>query len=153
MFTTLLSNDQGEKRQVINYVVGKLEAKFTQPEDLIIDYGSEGDKMYFIAKGQCSVEERIHKTRRFEHIKTLKTNDHFGEISLIYNCRRTMKIISKKYSILAVISGQKFNKELIVEFPQILSAFNEKIFNYADRSKHFLHTMVSNLPYFQGLEQ
>ena len=37
--------------------------------------------MYFIAKGQCSVEERIHKARRFEHIRTLKTNDHFGEIS------------------------------------------------------------------------
>ena len=84
---------------------------------MIIDYGTEGDKMFFIAKGQCSVQERNPKSRKFEQIRTLKSNEHFGEISLIYNCRRTMKIISKKYSILAVISGHKFNKELVVEYP------------------------------------
>ena len=48
--------------------------------------------------------------------KSLLPGDYFGEISLVYQCKRTAQVVSKKYSTLAKLSSNKF-KNLLPEFP------------------------------------
>jgi len=43
--------------------------------------------------------------KKNEHvIKFMRPGDYFGEISLIYGCKRTASVISTKYSTLAMLS-------------------------------------------------
>lgn len=60
--------------------------------------------MYLIARGECIVNIFDEKGSLITDYKSLKIRDYFGEISLIYNCKRTATIISKKYSTLAVLT-------------------------------------------------
>ena len=46
----------------------------------------------------------------------LAEGDHFGEISMIYKCRRSATVMSRNYNTMAVLSEVLF-KELIAEFP------------------------------------
>jgi len=73
--------------------------------------------MYFIAKGSCLVSV---KTRNIfsvnqsgsqnpvKKVRTLRERDHFGEISLIYGCRRTATVTSNNYCTIAQITKQDF---------------------------------------------
>jgi hypothetical protein len=60
--------------------------------------------MYFIAKGEAAVNilndnKKIKNSRRI-----LKVNEYFGEISMVYGCKRTAEVISTKYTTLAKLS-------------------------------------------------
>ena len=48
--------------------------------------------MYFIAKGNCVVKVRDEKRVVHENVMMLKEGDHFGEISMIYKCRRSATV-------------------------------------------------------------
>ena len=65
------------------------------------------DSLYIIAKGECSVEMLDHK-KNLNKLKRLRPGDFFGEISLIYGCKRTADVISQKYSTLAKLLRQDF---------------------------------------------
>lgn len=74
--------------------------------------------MYYIAKGECFVMVRDEK--KFEYqVAFLKEGDHFGEISMIYKCKRTATVISRNYNTLAKLDEESF-KSLISEYPEYL---------------------------------
>ena len=74
--------------------------------------------MYYIAKGDCVVNIRDeHKVELAE--KLLYEGDHFGEISMIYKCRRSATVLSRNYNTMAVLSEELF-KDLVAEFPDYL---------------------------------
>ena len=45
--------------------------------------------------------------------KKLRFGDYFGEISLLYTCKTTAKIIARKYCNLATLNKQKFEEVLL----------------------------------------
>lgn len=59
--------------------------------------------MYFIAKGDCAVTIRDERKIERPSKKVLKEGDHFGEISMIYKCRRSASVISRNYNTMALL--------------------------------------------------
>lgn len=60
--------------------------------------------MYVIAKGACQVSIMDEKKINRKIKKTLRPGDYFGEISLIFGCKRTATVESSKYSTLAKLT-------------------------------------------------
>ena len=52
-------------------------------------------------------------------IRTLRPGDYFGEISLMYGCKRTAEVTSNKYSTLAMLTRANY-RELLFEFPMLV---------------------------------
>jgi CRP-like cAMP-binding protein len=71
--------------------------------------------MYMIVRGEAEVnflnKSQFHLSKRL-----LLPGDYFGEISLIYNCRRTANVISSKYSTLSKLTRSSYNN-ITTEFP------------------------------------
>ena len=59
--------------------------------------------MYFIAKGECSVSVRDSNKVEQKNQKQLKEGSHFGEIAMIYKCRRTATVSSLNYNTMAIL--------------------------------------------------
>jgi CRP-like cAMP-binding protein len=101
--------------------------------------------MYFIAKGDCQVIVRDEK-RNENPIKILKEGDHFGEISMIYKCRRTATVILRNYNTMAKLEEARF-RELVGEFPEYMKHLRMHMQTYKDRMKKFMVQMAMRVPY------
>ncbi|KAG7331766.1 hypothetical protein KOW79_005735 [Hemibagrus wyckioides] len=56
------------------------------PGDDIIKEGTEGDSMYIVAAGELQV------TQAGRNLRTLTSGDVFGELAILYNCKRTASV-------------------------------------------------------------
>lgn len=59
----------------------------------------EDDAMYFIAKGSCKVTVQDKFSDRFETktARIIEQGGHFGEISMVYECKRSATVTSMQY--------------------------------------------------------
>jgi CRP-like cAMP-binding protein len=104
--------------------------------------------MYFIAKGECSVHIIDEKKRAHRDHKILRVGDYFGEISMIYGCKRSATVTSRKYSTLARLEKEQF-KEIATEYPEILEILKKDgIYKYSDRMKKFMLKTIERVDYF-----
>ncbi|XP_040920791.1 cGMP-dependent protein kinase 1 [Toxotes jaculatrix] len=60
-----------------------------KPGDEVIKEGSEGDSMYIVAAGELLV------TQAGQDLRTLTSGDVFGELAILYNCKRTATVKAK----------------------------------------------------------
>ncbi|CAL9692406.1 unnamed protein product [Knipowitschia caucasica] len=60
-----------------------------KPGEEVIKEGSEGDSMYIVAAGELQV------TQAGQDLRTLTTGDVFGELAILYNCKRTATVKAK----------------------------------------------------------
>lgn len=67
----------------------------------------------------------------------LKLGDHFGEIGLIYGCKRTATIQSENYGQLALLTKSNM-LELQKNFEGIQTLFKNDIMTYKDKNRSFL---------------
>jgi len=74
------------EQKIINVIVRKMATQLNQPEDIVIQQFDDTTDMYFIAKGECSVI--LIDEKKKAHEKSLRIGDYFGEISMIYGCKR-----------------------------------------------------------------
>lgn len=72
--------------------------------------------MYMISKGEVEVQILSDKKHGEPEYRSLLPGDYFGEISLVYQCKRTASVTSKKYSTLAKLTFASY-KNLITDFP------------------------------------
>jgi CRP-like cAMP-binding protein len=103
--------------------------------------------MYIIARGECIVNIRDEKNKLIKNFKVLGPSDYFGEISLIYGCKRTATIVSRKYTTLAKLTKDIYT-EINTEFPKIREILKKGIFKYSDRMKRFIKTCLKKVEYF-----
>ena len=73
--------------------------------------------MYFIKKGKFSVHVKTDyikvedmDEKENNPVSILIDNDHFGEIGLLYDCRRTATVKSENYGNLAMLKKSAFNE-------------------------------------------
>jgi len=96
--------------------------------------------MFFIAKGDCVVVVRDERKEEAP-IKILKEGDLFGEISMIYKCRRSATVISRNYNTMAKLTENSF-KSLVSEYPEFLKFLKAHLQTYRDKKKLFLKSTV-----------
>ena len=81
----------------------------------------------------------------------LRPGQHFGEISLVYGCLCTAKVVAKKYCTLAKLTKDKF-KEVTTQIPAMLEAINKGIYEYDDKMLRFIKRSMQSVPYLSSLE-
>ncbi|XP_066532483.1 cGMP-dependent protein kinase 1 [Hoplias malabaricus] len=79
-FLSRLDEDQ------ISMMVELLSVLDRCPGDEIIKEGTEGDSLYIVAAGELRV------TQAGRDLRTLTTGDVFGELAILYNCKRTASV-------------------------------------------------------------
>ena len=106
------------KKKLVNTVVVKLIPQLYRPEDTVIQNFDETRDLYLISKGECRVIILDEQNNIDSNEKVLHSGAYFGEISLIYGCRRTCTVISRKYSTLAKLTRADY-MEIITEMPEL----------------------------------
>ncbi|XP_054036137.1 cGMP-dependent protein kinase 1-like [Dryobates pubescens] len=72
------------------------------PGDTVLAEGTEGTSMYIVAEGQLSVSQRGRQLR------TLGPGDVFGELAILYNCKRTATVQALSPVRLWAIDRQRY---------------------------------------------
>ena len=75
------------------------------PEMVICEQGAEVSKnpeqdgMYFIAKGTCKVvvQDKFNHRQESHQVRIIDEGCHFGEISMVFRCRRSATVTSIEY--------------------------------------------------------
>ena len=74
--------------------------------------------------------------------------DHFGEVSLIYKCKRSASVISRNYNTLAKMTGSRY-RELVAEYPEYEIALKKHVREtYDDPKIRFVIAMLERVDYF-----
>ena len=108
--------------------------------------------MYFIRTGEfeVTIKSTFNEKESKEFKKQLYDGDHFGEIGLIYNSKRTATVKSLNYGSLARMTESGF-KTLSGQFPGMVTAFKNYIFKYKDDLRTFLEMECDKIEYFRDL--
>ena len=120
MLTQMLGHVDIE--DIVAIMISKFETVLHDPEDQIVKQLDDDRDMYLIAKGACEIsylDERNGPAKSKNDLKsksrTLRHSDYFGEISMVYGCKRTANVQSTKYSTLAKLSYEHY-REILIEF-------------------------------------
>ena len=106
--------------------------------------------MYIIGKGDCDIHIRDQRGKEWRKFRKLKEGDHFGEIAMLYNCRRSATVESGNYNTLAKIMKHRF-RELLSEYPEYEVCLKKHIREeYLDPKTKFLFEMIRNVEYFKN---
>jgi len=76
--------------------------------------------------------------------------DHFGEIGLLFGCKRTATVKSVNYGALALLRKSAFN-ELQKIFENMSNHFKKQIFKYNDEVTQFIEMELNKISYFKDL--
>ena len=142
--------------EVINNIVKRMDTMLKTPETVLIKQDEEltkdNDEIYFIAKGKCNVLVKDKFTDRSEEkiCRILDAGDHFGEISMIFNCKRSASVIASNYITCAKINRANFI-ELLQLYPEISDLVKKYIQVYDDPLKMFLEIHLNQIDFFKNL--
>ena len=114
-------------------IVKRMETKLTLPDTIVIQQYTQGEALYIVSKGECTVHvnqdafqysKKKKKAKKdsgsvdTNKVKRLRPGYLFGEISLVYNCLTTSTIQSSKYCNLGKLTKEKFN-DVVTIYPSI----------------------------------
>ena len=102
--------------------------------------------MYFVGFGKCYVKVRDHNGQE-QVVSNLSEGDHFGEVAMIYKCRRTATVVSCGYNTFARIMGGRLNL-VISEFPEYKTCLIANLIReYRDKKIEFVLRMIKRVEY------
>jgi len=85
---------RGLSRVQFDKIIDAMEKKTYKAKVELIRQGQDGKQMYVLEKGQVAVSKGIGEKER-QHVCDLGPGTLFGELAILYNCRRTATITSK----------------------------------------------------------
>lgn len=125
---------------LIKHLSRKFNIFLASPENEIVKQGEEDQEgMFFIQSGECQVmvQDKIGLESGIKKVRNLFTGDHFGEVSMIYNSRRSATVIANNYTTLAKLSPEDF-KDIVSKYPAYLNNLKAQVYAYDDPIKLFL---------------
>ena len=93
---------------MIKIVVSNVQIDYGEPEQRIVEQNADSDnRLFFIYKGKFEVEIIQYGTQdgKPEFLRTLKEGDYFGEVSIIFGCKRTATVRVKDYGMYGTLDG------------------------------------------------
>ena len=146
----MINDSQKRANIFMNTIVVTLGNTLNLPDEEVIKQDDFPDDeelcMYWVGTGNCRVRVRDHNGRQ-QMIGWLFEGDHFGEIALIYGCKRSATVISSNYNTFARIMKSRF-REVIAEFPEYeVCLKNNAIKNYRDKKIQFVLRMIKRVEY------
>lgn len=138
IFSEVLRQNEifSDNEKLINYITPKLNTNIYQPEEVIVSQGEPGTKIYFIAKGGCYVHIRNRNNEKVK-VNTLNAGDHFGEVAIINESKRTATVTANNYSTIAYLEKDVFY-HVFSKYPDEFNAMKEARKNYQDEWKVFM---------------
>lgn len=97
--------DEKEKQIVVN----AMAEKNTQPSEVVIREGDEGDSLYVVGSGTLSCTKVFKGQTQPTHLRKYQPGEAFGELALLYNAPRAATITSDGESVLYALDRQTFN--------------------------------------------
>jgi len=116
----------------------------------VIRQDEETFNMYFIAKGECALHAKNENRITIPNLKILKEGDHFGEIAMIYKCKRTASVMSLNYDTIAVLGEDQF-RSLVAEYPEYLKVLKTHLQGYNDPLKKFRLKTIRQVEFFNNI--
>ena len=68
----------------------------------------EKDGVFFLVKGECTESVKDFRKGKPKYVRVLKPGALFGEVAMLYNCKRTANVKSINYSIVARLDKSNF---------------------------------------------
>lgn len=105
-----------------------------------------------MAKGKCEVKiaDRFEDRIEEKSVGFLGMGSHFGEISMVFQCKRTASVVASNYITCASISRPKFY-ELNSVYPIINTLMRKQVEKYSDPLKCFMEMNLNNMDFFKSL--
>ncbi|XP_042302153.1 cGMP-dependent protein kinase 2-like isoform X2 [Sceloporus undulatus] len=99
---------QGLSDAALSQLLDSAEERTFAPSESIIQEGDEGRTFFYILRGQVEVTRNVEGQE--EHIRVLKAGDHFGELALIRNIRRTASCRAQEEVTCIAVSKEDFQE-------------------------------------------
>jgi cAMP-dependent protein kinase regulator len=80
--------------------------------DFVMKEGDEGDKFYFVEKGEAVALKLNSTTGKNEQVLKYSRGGHFGEIALLNKCKRQASIQATSDLVLMSVDKKSFNRIL-----------------------------------------
>ena len=137
-------------------LVEKMSNKLSPPHKHVVEQGQqfsrEESELSYIGKGYCKVVVRDAKGKEI-YVRRLDEGEHFGEVSIVYNCQRSASVISMNYNTFATINWEAY-KRLIQEFPEYESCLMRHVVTtYYDHRIKFITNMLKRVEYLDLVPQ
>lgn len=157
--------DGGQRRaqSFLDSILMGLGNSLSEPEEPVVkqdddmDENGDGDPMemaiYFIkGTGTCRAKIKDHMGRERFQPEVLGEGDHFGEVALIYNSRRSATVISSDYNTFARLESGRF-RQVIMEFPEWeVHLKANAIKSYRDKKIQFILRMLRRVEYLANFD-
>ena len=101
---------------VFSNIISMVEFQEIPANKIVIKQDTHADFFYGIIEGSVSV--LMKKNNQPKQVSELKAGQFFGEIALLFNCKRTANIVAKEPLMVFKLSKQKFN-QLIRDIPAL----------------------------------
>lgn len=108
---------------------------------------------YVVQTQQYDAEKRKQSVDQLDlNAKKLVSGDIFGEIALIYGCRRTASVKAKQYCECAYIKNEDF-MQIMANHPIYKSYLVKKVMKtYDDELRIFLVTCLRKIDYLKDID-
>lgn len=137
--------------EAIEFVVSNIEILQFMSDEYIIKQGQKATQMYFLAQGSCEVIVR-NQLRKDVFVRDLIPGTLFGEVALLFDCKRTASVKIKDQSTVGALSYDNFI-ELCTTHPEFEKRLRDDSLDYNDPWKQFQITTLKNVPYLREVPQ
>ena len=133
-----------------NTIARQLNMILYSPDMSVFTQGELEDEtefgLYFIMQGYCQAEIQTSKCIYSNEFPLVK-GEHFGEISCLFDCKRTATITSKSYNIIGMLNHKKFSY-LMIDYPEYKRELLCHVYKYSDPYKTMFKTAFLKMIYF-----
>jgi len=130
-------------------IIGKLRTCITSPEEEILTQNEFGMGVYFISRGDCAVMYTDQNGKTHISSRLLTEGDHFGEVALLYKCKRTATVVSRNYNTMARMNYSEY-KAIVAEYPHFEKLLKVYSYRYNDMNKQFYMGLLKKVAFLRG---
>ena len=120
---------QNLTKEDMECVVKATEVNDVEQGQTVITEGEQGDSLYIVSSGEYDCHKMI--SQKNTYLKTYKTGEAFGELSLMYNAPRAATIACKTKGTLFKLDRQTF-RNIVQEAAIKRRTYNSKILEKVD---------------------